>query len=57
MNDRDAWDLCFVTCVGWQLHPGYLRNDSLGFSVDECADFADEMMRVRSERWPDGVQR
>ncbi len=49
MDDNTAWDLYFLTIVGWQLHPG-----SDGVDLDAAVDLAERMMDRRREIWPIG---
>ena len=51
MLDRDVWDLYFVTIVGWTFHPGYQKPGSTQWTIEDCADMADQMMNERSLRW------
>lgn len=46
----DTWDLFFMTVVGWQFHPGYLREGAEALSLEECALLADEMVRLKEDR-------
>lgn len=48
----DVWDMYFSGIVGWGLHPGYLKYepDDDKMTLDDCADLADRMMKVREER-------
>lgn len=49
------WDLYFTTVVGWQMHPGYLREGAKPLSLSECAAVADEMLLLKEERpWLSG---
>lgn len=52
MNQNDAWDLYFTGLVGWTYHPGYLKDENKRPTLDELADIADEMLKVRNERCP-----
>jgi len=44
------WELYFMTIVGWQFHPGYLKNPEMRLSVEESASIADKMVRLTEER-------
>lgn len=46
----DVWDLYFSTLCSWHLHPGYLREGAVKPTLEECADIADEMLKIRDER-------
>lgn len=46
----DVWDVYFSTLVGWQLHPAHKRYNNLTLTLNECADLADEMVRIKEER-------
>ncbi len=46
MDEIAAWDLYFLTAVGWSLHP---RNED-GLDLEKCASLADDMLLFRSER-------
>lgn len=50
MNDQTIWDDFFCTLVGWTTHPGYNRENATPLTIEQCADMADEMMRIRNER-------
>jgi hypothetical protein len=50
MEQHEAWELYYSTLCSWHLHPGYLREGAVRPSIDEMADLADEMLRVRNER-------
>jgi poly-beta-hydroxyalkanoate depolymerase len=50
VEEQRVWDDFFCTLVGWGEHPGYYRENATKPTVGECADKADEMMRVRNER-------
>ncbi len=54
MGKKTTWDLYFLTIVGWSLHPGYQRNPESKLTLDEAAHMADEMLRVREEKWQSG---
>lgn len=56
MDEKDAWDIYFIGCVGWGLHPGYQRENTEKLSMDDCATLADQMLQKRRERWPTGEQ-
>ena len=45
----EVWDIYFSGLVGWSWHPGYLKGD-VRPSIEDCADIADEMMKVREKR-------
>jgi len=52
----DIFDFYFASIVGWQYHPGN-RRDGVFLSLDECAQIAEQMLRVRNKRfgeleWP-----
>jgi hypothetical protein len=49
-EEQRVWDDFFCTLVGWGEHPGYNRDNVEQPTIGECADKADEMMRVRNER-------
>ena len=49
-KDQTVWDDFFCTLVGWTQHPGYYRENATKPTLDQCADTADEMMKVRRER-------
>lgn len=42
------FDLYFSAVVGWQYHPGN-RRDGVYLSLDECAQIAVQMIRVRNQ--------
>lgn len=44
----NIFDLYFSSVVGWQYHPGN-RRDGVYLSLDECAQIALQMVRVRNE--------
>lgn len=45
-----VWDIYFHMIVGWQFHPGYLRDGTTSLTLEECAQIADKMMEIRSCR-------
>lgn len=45
-----AWELYFLTIVGWQYHPGYCRDESKRMTLEQCADLANDMMEV-ADKW------
>lgn len=49
-NDQAVWDMYFSALAGWSMHPGYYRENATKPSLNDCADKADEMMIVRTER-------
>jgi len=49
-ENQEVWDDFFCTLVGWTMHPGYYRENATKPTIEECADMADEMMRVRNSR-------
>lgn len=44
----NIFDLYFSAVVGWQYHPGN-RRDGAFLSLDECAQIAIQMIRVRNQ--------
>lgn len=48
---RQMWALYLATVVGWKLHP---RNETK-WTVEECAQTADAMLRETEERWDIGA--
>lgn len=44
----NIFDLYFSSIVGWQYHPGQ-RRDGVFLSLDECAQIAIQMIRVRNQ--------
>ena len=46
----DEWDLYFSTIVGWQLHPGYNRENAKKLTIKEAAELADHMIQER-KKW------
>lgn len=46
----DVWDIYFSGIVGWQMHPGYLREGAKPLSLEECAQVATDMVKER-EKW------
>lgn len=45
-----TWDVYYQMIVGWQFHPGYLRDNATPLSLEECAELADRMMEIRTCR-------
>lgn len=43
------FDLYFSTIVGWQLHPGYLRDNANPMPIEECAEWALKMVEIAEE--------
>lgn len=56
MNEQHAWDLYFLTLVGWGRHPGYNRPNTPRPSLEECAKLADDMLEIRRRKWPHGSE-
>lgn len=50
MTGQDAWELYYSTLCSWYLHPGYQREGTVRPSLEEIADIADEMLKVRNKR-------
>ncbi len=49
--DKQAvWDGFFGEIVGWTFHPGYYRENATKPSYEDCANVADELMKVRAAR-------
>jgi hypothetical protein len=46
----EVWDLYFSALCSWVLHPGYLREGAVRPSIEQCAEIADAMLKVRNER-------
>lgn len=59
MNEEDqvAWDLFFAEITGWTFHPGYYRENATKPTLKECADTADEMLKLSKERAAMRMQR
>lgn len=50
MGDKSPqWWLCYSTLVGWQCHPGYLREGAQPRSLVECARLATQMEVIGEE--------
>ena len=49
-KDQAVWDMFFAEVAGWSIHPGFNRENAKQPTISECADMADEMLRVRNER-------
>ncbi len=51
----DTWDIYFATIVGMSLHPGYNREDTEAYTLEDLAIIADDMMELRSKhKWQSG---
>jgi len=57
MDEQAVWDDFFCTLVGWTTHPGYYRENATKPTLEECADLADEMLRISKERASMRMQR
>lgn len=56
MNERDKWNLYFLTIVGWAYHPGHKHvNDDLTGILLRAKHTADLMLDLEKNRW-DGWQ-
>lgn len=49
-ENQKLWDLYYSAVVGWQLHPGYGKQNVEPLNLYECAELVDEMLKVRKER-------
>lgn len=49
-KEQQLWDIFFSGVVGWQLHPGYGRENVEPMTLEECAELVDAMLKVRYER-------
>lgn len=51
MDDKEQqiWDIYYSGIVGWQFHPGTHKDGCEPLTLEECALFVDEMMRVRRQ--------
>lgn len=49
-QQKTEWAMYFATIVGMQLHPGYSRENVTALTLEECAEMADKMMALSSER-------
>jgi len=51
MDEREKaiWDLYYVGVVGWQLHPGYARENVEPLTLNECAELTNNMIKVRRQ--------
>lgn len=47
MDNQQVWDYYFAAIVGWQFHPGNHREP---LTLEECAEFVNNMMKVRAEK-------
>jgi hypothetical protein len=50
MEDQATWDYFFAAIVGWQHHPGNYKDNAQPLSIEECAEYVNEMMKVREEK-------
>ena len=57
MDEQAVWDDFLCTLVGWTTHPGYYRENATKPTLEECADLADEMLRISKERAAMRMQR
>lgn len=44
------WDIYYASLVGWLLHPGYQKPDTIKPTLEEIADLADQMKEIRNAR-------
>jgi len=51
-DELNIWDMYFTGLVSMALHPGYLKPDTNKKTLDELADLANEMLKVRREKCP-----
>ncbi len=56
MNENEAWDIYFSGAVGWTLHPGHNKDQAKKPTLLDCADIADDMIKIRRDRWPTSEQ-
>ena len=57
MEESHAWDLYFLTVVGWLSHPGYAKGkENYVVDLDAAAETADKMLEIRREKWPSGYK-
>jgi len=50
--DMNVWDMYFTGLVSMALHPGYLRENANKKELNELADLATKMLKVREEKCP-----
>lgn len=51
MDDQAVWDLYYMQLCGWLYHPGYLRDPDKRPTLEQAAELATEMLKVRQAQW------
>ena len=56
MDDQNAWDIYFASVCAMRFHPKNIGETSLDedelHEIDFAAVVADEMLKIRKEKWP-----
>jgi len=52
MEDETVWAMFFCNLVGFRLHPGFNRENTHLPTLEECAQQADEALKLYRSRFP-----
>jgi hypothetical protein len=49
MMELDVFDMYFISLASMAMHPGYNRENVTQPTMEECAEQAQEMMKIRNK--------